>query len=259
MVLTPGGYRDSDKVHQVPAGQKLCFDRDHFVFRDLHSGVPTAAIVPGALAPAAALPDGWKAYASWTNTSGMPVKSMAAQFTVPDAPAEIRSQTIFLFPGIQNVGGNVGILQPVLQFGESAVGGGPMWVIASWYVPTTGEAFCSEAVIPVGPGDVLTGRMTLTAASGGTFSYVSAFDGHAGAECHVEGINELTWCNITLETYDVHNARQLPENGPVMFDNISIAAAPGMSPIAWSPTLNPDFGESIDLTGAAAGAIGIGF
>ena len=62
------------------------------------------------------------------------------------APATRSRQTIFLFNGIQNTGANFGILQPVLQYGSSAAGGGAFWSIASWYVTSGGQAELGRAL-----------------------------------------------------------------------------------------------------------------
>ena len=90
---------------------------------------------------------------------------VCSTWTVPPAPSTDSGQTIFLFNGIQNYGTNYGILQPVLQWGPSAAGGGSYWSIASWYVTSGGDAF-HTTLIQVDEGDVLIGLMTFTGQPG---------------------------------------------------------------------------------------------
>jgi hypothetical protein len=52
------------------------------------------------------------------------------------------------------------IIQPVLQWGPSAAGGGAYWAIASWYVGGSGAVY--SALQTVAPGDSIFGNMTLT-------------------------------------------------------------------------------------------------
>ena len=62
-------------------------------------------------------PYGWTAYAYWKNKA--PVNSFSTTWNVPSFPPQKDRQTLFLFPGMQNVfpseGSEISILQPVLQ------------------------------------------------------------------------------------------------------------------------------------------------
>jgi hypothetical protein len=58
---------------------------------------------------------------------------------------------------------SVSIIQPVLQWGSSAAGGGPYWAIASWFVGGAHTVY-SELKI-VNAGDTILGNMTLDASS----------------------------------------------------------------------------------------------
>ena len=62
----------------------------------------------------------------------------------PGPRARTHGQTIFLFNGIEP-GDFSHILQPVLQWGPSAAGGGASWSVASWYVGG-GNAFHTNLV-----------------------------------------------------------------------------------------------------------------
>lgn len=71
--------------------------------------------------------------ADFCMTGSSPISSFATTWKVPAAPTTNHQQTIFLFNSIEPASGNA-ILQPVLQYGPSAAGGGSYWAVASWYV-----------------------------------------------------------------------------------------------------------------------------
>jgi hypothetical protein len=143
--LTPGGYRDPTSIYRVSSRERLHHTARGYEIRDKATGRVTNAIAArhtaaARLSPKAALrpggaADGWQAYVDWTNTTGTPISLMQATWSVPPPPANVANQTIFLFPGMENIAGDVGILQPVLQWGVSHIGGGAYWTAASWYVP----------------------------------------------------------------------------------------------------------------------------
>src|SRR5215831_4155454 len=192
MVLTPGGFRPKSLVHFIEPGHGLILEKGviskinlitkeltHFPEPPAHR-VPFGAFGPGrAPAPPApsevpgALPDGWQTYAFW-DSGGTPITSFSTTWLVPQPPSTTSGQTIFLFNGIQNTGSNFGILQPVLQWGTSAAGGGNYWAVASWYVTSGGQAF-HTTLVPVNAGSTLVGVMTQTAVSSGQYSYSSTF------------------------------------------------------------------------------------
>ena len=201
LVLTPGGFRPKSFVNFIEPGYGLILDQGIMRKIDLATrrvidlpappalGVAFGAFGPGRtpLAPPATgeaapsaqpgtLPDGWQTYAWWDSGASTPITSFVTTWTVPQAPSTNSGQVVFLFNGIQNTGQDLGILQPVLQWGVSAAGGGNVWSVASWYVTSGGQAF-HTTLVPVSTGTVLVGRMTQTGSAGGLFNYSSAFQG----------------------------------------------------------------------------------
>jgi hypothetical protein len=87
---------------------------------------------------------GWTIYAYWNNGTGTTISVFKTTWKVPPDPQTTGKQTIFLFNGIQNYGSNFGILQPVLQWGPSAAGGGQYWSAASWYVTSGGLPYTTR-------------------------------------------------------------------------------------------------------------------
>ena len=139
-VLTPGGFRPRSQVHRLQPGEALHFSSGRATLRNLSTNASREiAMLAAPDTHLPALGSGWITYAYWNNDTGHPLTSFRTTWQVPPAPATQESQTIFLFNGIQNNGTNYGILQPVLQWGSSAAGGGPYWSIASWYVTSGGR------------------------------------------------------------------------------------------------------------------------
>jgi antitoxin (DNA-binding transcriptional repressor) of toxin-antitoxin stability system len=235
LVLTPGGFRPRAMVEQVQPGESLQILQDRVMLRDFHSdAVRETALLAAPPEHLPALGSGWIAYAFWNNDTGRTLASFRTTWQVPPAPATQGNQTIFLFNGIQNNGTNFGILQPVLQWGLSAAGGGPYWSIASWYVTSGGQAFHTP-LVGVNPGDTLIGVMRLTGQAMGLFSYTSEFDGINGTSLPVQNIAELVWCNETLEAYTIDQCSDYPNTGYTAFQAIQIDTGGTAPTLNWTP------------------------
>lgn len=235
LVLTPGGYRPRSLVHTVEEGHGLraaggvvrTVDASKNVTLDLLGVTLQPENVP-------ALGSGWIAYAYWNNGTGRSILSFRTTWTVPQSPTTQSGQTIFLFNGIQNYGANFGILQPVLQWGPSAAGGGPFWSVASWYVTSGGQAFHTQ-LAQVNEGDTLVGVMALTGQTGSSFSYVSEFEGMTNTRLPVDNIAELLWCNETLEAYNVSQCSDYPASNMTAFSSVDIQTSSKTTPVNWTP------------------------
>jgi hypothetical protein len=234
-VLTPGGYRHQSLVHQVQAGVAVDVATD--VIRLMQNTnvleeIPASPTAPGTVP---ALGSGWITYFYWNNGTGTPVSSFKTMWQVPPPPSvQDAGEVVFLFNGIQNYGANFGILQPVLQWGVSAAGGGAYWSVASWYVTSGGQAFHTN-LVRVNPDDTLIGVMTKTGQNGTAFSYTSQFQGIAGTELPVQNIAELMWCNETLEAYGINAAGNYPNTPLTEFTEINIRTGAAVPAITWTP------------------------
>ena len=187
LVLTPGGFRPKSFVNFIEPGYGLILDERAMSKIDLATrrmidlpAPPTLEVTFGAFGPGrgglrrrqhgeaapsalpGAFPDGWQTYAWWDSGASASITFFATTWTVPQAPATNSGEAEFLFNGIQNTGQDFGILQPVLQWGGSAAGGGNFWSVASWYVTAGGQAF-HTTLVPVDTGTDLVGGMTQTA------------------------------------------------------------------------------------------------
>jgi hypothetical protein len=104
--------------------------------------------------------------------------SLIFHHKVPAVPASDVGQTIFLFNAIEPGTFNA-IVQPVLQYGPSAAGGGSFWAVASWYISSSNEVFFTTP-ISVEVDQELTGVISLTGNSGSVFDYTTSFTGIDG-------------------------------------------------------------------------------
>jgi len=235
LVLTPGGFRHPSLVHQVESGQALYAEAGRMRILDLSSKafleLPEVAIGPEEIP---ALGSGWIVYSYWNNGTGNSISSFSTAWKVPPTPTTQKNQIIFLFNGIQNYGENFGILQPVLQWGSSAAGGGPYWSIASWYVTSKGQAFHTP-LVKVGIGQTLLGLMTLSGKSGTRFNYNSEFRGIPGTSLPVQNIAELLWCNETLEAYTLTQCSDYPSTDHTAFQEINIQTGSVFPTLKWTP------------------------
>ena len=124
---------------------------------------------------------------------------------------------IYLFNGIEP-GDFSAILQPVLQYGVGAAGGGNYWAIASWYV---GSSAFHSPLETVNPGDTLYGYTQITGESGSTLDWkVDVQDKSTGAFSYItiQTGDQWTWALAgILEVYGVTSCNDLPADKKVSF------------------------------------------
>ena len=247
-VLTPGGWRPASKVGRVDAGEHLTVVNDRLSKVDDATGrlvkdfgvierkggtlpdYPTNVNIPEArrILP---LGSGWIAYTYWSNPSSTPITSFSSTFTVPPAPSGSHGQTIFLFPGLQN---SSYILQPVLQWGPSAAGGGNYWAIANWYVDGSSGTALFSSLVRVSSGTVLKGIMTQTGTTGSNYNYKSAFSGYFSIDLNVTNIQKLYWAAESLEAYGVTVCADYPNTAKTTFSGITLLVGGANAPLSWT-------------------------
>jgi hypothetical protein len=238
LVLTPGGFRHPSLVHYVERDHEVHHSTTSKRIRNIHTNefhiLKEEMVLPGEVP---AFGSGWICYASWMNDTGSPISVFKTTWEVPPEPTTRGQQTIFLFNGIDPMNTSTGILQPVLQWGPSAAGGGQFWSISSWYVSGDGHAYHTD-LIQVNVGDRLVGLMTFVGGQDGNFNYVCEFDGITGTRLPVQNVPELMWCNETLEAYNISQCSDYPATSKTTFSDISIHTKAGLAPVTWSNETN---------------------
>jgi hypothetical protein len=252
MVLTPAGLMPKANVHFVEPGTELRVSGDGRLQKvesatgnmlqdfgpvtitqdPIHSNGFSRAldnVVPRAV-------NGWAAYTYWSNpTATKPVTSFTTTWTVPAAPSTQGTQTIFLFNGMQDgTTASSYIIQPVLQWGPSAAGGGKYWAITNWYV-SSAHAFYGT-LETVTAGNSLTGVMTETGTTGSNYNYKSVFNGYPSASSiTASNVPQAFWLAETLEVYGVSKAGQYPHATSMAFSGIDILEGTTNPSITWTP------------------------
>ncbi|KAJ7655895.1 hypothetical protein B0H17DRAFT_1146349 [Mycena rosella] len=239
--ITPGGYRLNTSIHPVPLGGRIAHVGGTMHVLDAAGDVvQIASPATRKTAPVPEEQQGWIAYASWLNSdSSSPISSFTTTWTVPQVPAADHGQTIFLFNSIEPASGDA-IMQPVLQYGPSAAGGGDFWTVAT-------------------PGQTLTGTITLVSQSDTTYSYNAQFTNIDGTALAIDGNEQLAWATETLEAYGVTEADDYPA-GSTVFSGINIALASGAVPdVAWgnADDVADGLAATVDVDGATDAQIRI--
>nr|GAT47983.1 predicted protein [Mycena chlorophos] len=264
-VLTPtGGKRLASNAHLVPEGGSVLHVDDSTVHVLDSAGnlVKEVAVdqtpVRASKTQAAKSPleTGWITYADWLNQGSSAISSFTTTWTVPPVPAANNGQTVFLFNSIEPNSGNA-ILQPVLQYGPSAAGGGSYWAVASWYLVGSSTFYTNP--VKVSAGATLDGIITLTSSSGSNYNYVTSFTNIGGTSLTASNSAELTWATETLEAYALASTKDYP-SGSTVFSDINLKLANGNVPsVSWSTTQDSADGLSttVNTNGATNAKITI--
>jgi len=186
--------------------------------------------------------NGWIEAAWWHAPRWM--KHMSGNFVVPPAPSNKGSQTIFFFPSFEPHAGNA-IIQPVLQWGSSAAGGGKYWAIASWYVGP--HRTVHGPLKRVNVGDKLAGTIAGAACtSGGKCTWtITTKDTTHSATSQIKVKTGEVYTEVqggVLEAYSVDHCNKYPSNGVEAFFNLAVkdgaghAVTPHFSKMFWHTT-----------------------
>ncbi|QWT19029.1 hypothetical protein KPL74_14910 [Bacillus sp. NP157] len=235
-VVTPNGYFSPDCVATVHAGDQL--QKGGLIRRA--SGTTEKApactkpnftlngdrIEPNGklTARAASTPPpeqtGWVEAANYT--SGTPIGRIVATWTVPSAPTTQDDQTIYFFPGLEQLPDVQSILQPVLGwngYGDKA------WTLASWNCCVDGTTFHSDPV-PANAGDNVVGDTYSTCAAGVACDTwkIDSRNTTTGqtSSLTTNPYADLTWVfGGVLEVYNVSTCGEYP-GGPTTFHDIEV-------------------------------------
>lgn len=177
-----------------------------------------------------------------------------ATWGVPPTPATDDGQTLFLFPGLEDINDVQSILQPVLQWYTP----GP-WAIASWNCCLNGIAVESTP-LDVSPGDTILGTITSSCAAGSltcAIWNVKSEDVSTGKSTTLSKTpsdgQEWNWAfAAVLEVYGVVNCNDYPAGKSIAFSttvydqNLKTISYPG-----WSgslPTVTPPCNYGVSMT-----------
>lgn len=173
------------------------------------------------------LPDvnGW--VESSSNDSHGAMQWISANFSVPSSPTIDGGQTIYYFPGLEDINDVQTIQQPVLGWT------GGQWTIASWNCCKDGNVTHS-ALTKVNPGDYLYGYAYGVNCDGNGQCpnwtvYTQDQTNNASTTLNTSSFGQVfNWSfGGVLEAYGVKHCAQYPASGSVTFSNIVVSQVGG--------------------------------
>lgn len=164
--------------------------------------------------------------------------TLIARWTVPDTPRANDGQTLFFFPGLEDINDTESILQPVLTWF------GGQWSIASWNCCFNNQANESQPV-NVFPGDEIYGAVTSNCGEGtlacSTYSVLildmTTGEGSILANTPTQG-QTFNWVfGGVLEPYNIVSCEDYPRDRKLTFEKIR-AFDQNMKPVheRWTDT-----------------------
>jgi hypothetical protein len=248
-VHVPGAVVRADCIHTIPSGAHIANNKvtggdditldgqfvAHYPPCDEAPifGGPGARVSPTTEEPVpGANPGGWVEGALFDAnlSSGENLDYMTSIWQVPPNPAS-NGGLIFLFNGLEPSDKGA-IIQPVLQWGTSAIGGGNYWAIAMWYV-TGNHVTYHSSLVKVSEYDSLLGQVYATSLTGDNDIEWDGFvqDLTSGAYSGVsESSNGWQWTRAytgILEAYNITSCSQFPsEHIPYQFSDTYLYNTP---------------------------------
>jgi hypothetical protein len=242
-VRVPGGAMHSSCVHAHAHGARLeqaLLPRCAHPF--LRGGDSEAAAEPAVLrggnkiiGAGSGHGSAWKSWSQFSGPATDSVTGLLSSWAVPpEPPASGRdpSVTLFWWNGVEPADTSA-VLQPVLQFGSSAAGGGDFWAYSAWYVSSAHGSHFSP-LIKLQVGDVVTG-LNVVDASGAWNITASAPKREPTTLSFVPVPGAWATAYHVLEAYGVTtNCGAYPTTGAVNFTSVTLAldGMPVM-PIKW--------------------------
>lgn len=272
-VITPNGYFSPSCVVNLHAGDTL---KTHGLIQRA-SGVTEQApacgkpsftaqglrVEPNGQRPLSAkagtrpVQNGWVEDASYTTS--VPTRRIVASWTVPAGPAAQAGQTIYYFPGLEQLPTVQSILQPVMAwngYNDNA------WKVSSWNCCVDGTTFHSDP-ISASPGDQIVGDTYSTCPAGQKSCATWKIDSRNTTTGQTSSLTtnpyaDLTWVfGGVLEVYNVSSCNQYP-GGPLTFRNIQVYDWHGnlVSNTPWSndydtSTVNPQCNYGVSRAGTS--------
>jgi hypothetical protein len=189
--------------------------------------------------------NGWVAYGSYTLPRANASVYIAANMSVPTAPAVHSGQVVYFFPGLEDIEHVQTIVQPVLGWNAFNDNG---WTIASWNCCMNGQTWHSPPVT-VNPGVTLEGRVNGTNCDGSecanwTILTRDPVNDH-DTTLNTDGYGQVfDWVfGAVLEAYGITQCGELPQSRTEEFSRIVVYAlrSPVSAPVAqhaaWEPTI----------------------
>jgi hypothetical protein len=232
-VITPAGYFHPSCVRQLGRGESLLADGRVLQHADgTLENIPACefphytsrgeVITPGAQPPTIGH--------SWIEDSNVTTSSsygeITATWAVPPSPTGNDSQTVYFFPGLEDINDIVSIIQPVLGWNADYK---DAWGIASWNCCVSGTTWESSPV-RVNSSDTILGTVRSTCSPGVltcptwniTTNDVTLGKSTTLSNSPNEG-QTFNWAFAgALEVYNIVNCNDYPANGSINFYAVAL-------------------------------------
>jgi hypothetical protein len=262
-VITPFGYFHPSCVLQLTEGETLL--EDGLVIQHADGTIENVSAcnyphytASGQIVTTGEPPtiNGWVESANTTTTTSY--GGLTATWTVPPGPTSNNGQTLYFFPGMEDIDHVVSIIQPVLGWNADFAGA---WSIASWNCCPSGITVESTPV-SVSTGHEIKGTIR-EACSAGTLSCskweVTSEDASTGNSTKLSNTpsegQTFNWAfGGVLEAYGVVQCSDYPSSDSLTFSNIALydynfdrVSNPGWSKPSASSGLTPQcsYGGSV--------------
>jgi len=258
-VTTPAGWYHRSCVHEIENGahvdkRRRVRRRDGTTYQIPNCLYPARIARPGAEARSPTN-NGWIEYASTSQPFGSWYQQLTASWTVPAVPVASYSgtQVYFTFPGLQS---NAFIIQPVIQYGRSAAGGGPFWAMASWHCDD-GSNCIHSPLTTISAGDAMSGSVVASDCANGDCTWtITTRDVTTGQRTilAVADTQNYWWsAGGAVEVYGLTFCAQYPING-VFYSGISLydRNLNQVSP-SWFPYIQPGTDPSCSFNVTSTG------
>lgn len=150
----------------------------------------------------------WHNLVSWTAPSE--IATYTANYTVPQTPKIISSQTLFYFIGVKN---DATSIQPVLSYENQR------WNISSWDCCTGGSVNHSAAIYGMEPEDII--NASITSDGQDKFTVTTSWYGQA-TRFHISPVSsKFTRANMTSDGYNMKTINEL-STGERVFSDIEM-------------------------------------
>ena len=194
-------------------------------------------------------------------TTGTAYGKITASWKTPPAPTTNDGQTLFFFPGFEDIDDVISIVQPVLQWGPSGAGGGAYWAAASWNCCISGIADYST-LIAVNAGDTMLGSISSTCAAGSTSCAtwnILSEDKTTSAKTSLSKTPSdgqvWNWAfGGVMEVYNVVQCADYPANSGVTYnvklydDNLTLISSPAWTKSPASTHITPSCSFTLNST-----------
>jgi len=238
VVLTLHGWRPAADVHAIPAGGSV-----RVVNSEVHLLDASGAVVrrDAATDDQTTADDLFPyigdaiAYALW-NSTGDTLRSFDSSWAVPSDPVSYDNQTLFYFHSM--FGTTIKhTIEPVLQYGPSAAGGGEGWSTVIWY--RIGSKIYHTSAVGTTSGANLKGLIVRNDVENDLITYTGSFEG--GDALTIQTNLELTSVANGLTVHNVTNTENFPTGNTVFYD-INVTAVGGDTPqISWYALSDPTY------------------